>query len=320
MGPLPGAQRLNIAIMLPVRDPAGLDEFLKELYDPHSQQYHQFLTAEEFTDRFGPSLEDYDSVVRFAQSNGMTVTSTPSNRMLEDVSARVSDIDRALHLSLGVYQDKTKGRTFFAPDREPSVDLATPLWHIAGLNNFSTPHPLFLKGQRPGSSNTSGSGPSGNFLGSDRRAAYYGGSSLTGAGQSVGLVEFDGYNVADVQQYFTNVGQVLSVPTENVAIDGASTGSDGDDTEQVIDIVEAVSIAPGLSQVRVYIALLSSIDPAQSGPGVSDMFNQMATDDVKQISCSWNWIPTDITEEDGVFQEFGPGSELLLRVRRQRLI
>jgi hypothetical protein len=60
-------------------------------------------------------------------------------------------------------------------------------------------------------------------------------------------------------------------------VDGANTGSDGDDTEQVIDIIDAISMAPGLSQVRVYIAPLSSIVPVQSGPGVSDMFNQMAS-------------------------------------------
>ncbi len=304
VGLLPGTLRLNIAIMLPVRDQAGLDAFLKDLYDPRSPQYHQYLTVGEFADRFGPSPGDYDAVVQFAQSNGMTVTTTPSNRMLVDINARVSDINRAFHLALGVYQHPTENRTFFAPDREPSVDLTVPLWHIAGLDNFSTPRPLYLKGQRQGYSNTSGSGPSGNFLGSDRRAAYYGGTALTGAGQSLGLVEFDGYSTADVQQYFNNVGQPLSVPINNIAVDGANTASDGDDTEQVIDIIDAISMAPGLSQVRVYIAPLSSIVPVQSGPGVSDMFNQMATDDVKQISCSWTWTPADITEEDGIFQEF----------------
>ena len=46
------------------------------------------------------------------------------------------------------------------------------------------------------------------------RAAYYGGTALTGAGQSVGLLEFAGYNITDVNNYFTKVGQ-----THNVACD-----------------------------------------------------------------------------------------------------
>ncbi len=37
---------------------------------------------------------------------------------------------------------------------------------------------------------TTGSGPSASFLGSDMRAAYYGGTALTGAGQNLGLFEY----------------------------------------------------------------------------------------------------------------------------------
>src|ERR1035441_9618579 len=36
------------------------------------------------------------------------------------------------------------------------------------------------------------SGPSASFLGSDMRAAYYGGTGLTGAGQNLGLLEYAG--------------------------------------------------------------------------------------------------------------------------------
>ena len=39
-----------------------------------------------------------------------------------------------------------------------------------------------------------GSGPHGYYYGSDLRAAYYGGTKLTGKGQSVGLMELVGFN------------------------------------------------------------------------------------------------------------------------------
>jgi len=38
----------------------------------------------------------------------------------------------------------TENRTFYAPDREPTVDLPFALWHIAGLDNYSIPHPAGL--------------------------------------------------------------------------------------------------------------------------------------------------------------------------------
>jgi subtilase family serine protease len=67
-----------------------LETFLKELYDPSSASYRRFLTVEEFTTRFGPSQQDYDSVIRFAQANGFTVVGTSRNRMNLDA-------DRGLH-------------------------------------------------------------------------------------------------------------------------------------------------------------------------------------------------------------------------------
>ncbi|MFZ0319753.1 MAG: hypothetical protein WAL56_11555, partial [Candidatus Sulfotelmatobacter sp.] len=43
------------------------------------------------------------------------------------------------------------------------------LWHISGLDNYSIPRPLYLKGgSEPGvNGNTTGSGLGGDFLGSD---------------------------------------------------------------------------------------------------------------------------------------------------------
>jgi hypothetical protein len=54
---------------------------------------------------------------------------------------------------------------------------------------------------------TTGSGPSASFLGSDMRAAYYGGTALTGAGQNLGLFEYLGTDLADLTTYFKNVKQ-----------------------------------------------------------------------------------------------------------------
>ena len=130
-------------------------------------------------------------------------------------------------MKLGVYQHPTENRTFYAPDREPTTNLTFSLWHISGLDNFSMPHPAGLE-RNPASSDsssnaTTGSGPSASFLGSDMRAAYYGGTALTGSGQSVGLLEFYGTDLADLTTYFTNAKQTNSVPITLLSTDGTST-------------------------------------------------------------------------------------------------
>ena len=56
-------------------------------------------------------------------------------------------------------------------------------------------------------------------MGNDFRAAYVPGLALTGAGQSVGLVEFDGYYPSDITNY-ADIAGVPAVPLKNVSLDG----------------------------------------------------------------------------------------------------
>jgi kumamolisin len=190
LNPLPATESLRLDVVLPLRDQAGLDRFLAEIYDPASPSYRRFLTVPEFTERFGPSQEDYDAVVRYARSNGLTVVGGSRDGMDVQMEGPVPAIETAFHVSMGVYQHPTEGRTFYGPDREPTAGLPFPLWHISGLDNYSTPRPrLAQRVSEVRSRATTGSGPSASYLGSDMRAAYYGGT-LTGAGQHLGLFEF----------------------------------------------------------------------------------------------------------------------------------
>ena len=309
VGRLPPTQSLKLSIALPLRNESQLDQVLQQLYDPRSPFYHQFLSVKEFTERFGPSQEDYDAVISFAQSNGLTVTGTAPNRMIVDVSGPVANIEAAFHVNMGVYQHPTENRTFYAPDQEPTADLPVALWHITGLDNFSIPRPasLMRAPEAKRDATGTGSGPSGSFYGSDMRAAYYGGTTLTGSGQSVGLLEFSSYNVNDVQTYFSSVKQPLNVPINGVSTDGSglsctATNCGDAEPEVALDIEEAISMAPGLSQVLVYVAESSD----------AGIFNRMASDNIaKSLSCSWYWYPADPASDDPYFKEFASQGQTL---------
>src|SRR5215475_10218544 len=62
-GTLAATNPLRLAIGLPLRDAKGLDDYLAALYDPRSSHYRQYLTPEQFTERFGPSEADYQAVM-----------------------------------------------------------------------------------------------------------------------------------------------------------------------------------------------------------------------------------------------------------------
>jgi len=309
---LPETQSMRIDIVLPLRDQAGLDSFLQDLYDPSSPSYRHFLTVQEFTAKFGPTQQDYDAVIRYAKTNGLSVVGGSRDGMDVQAEGSVGNIERAFHVSMGVYQHPTENRTYFGPDREPMVDLPFQLWHISGLDNFSIPHPLYVKRSDYAAAHglnanalvshaTTGSGPSASFLGSDMRAAYYGGTALTGAGQNLGLFEFLGTDLADLTTYFKNVGQTNNVPITLLSTDGTSTscvdtraGGDCDDTEQTLDMTQAIGMAPGLSSLVMYIG---STDTA--------IISAMTTHSPlpTTIGCSWGWTPADPSTLNPYFQK-----------------
>jgi len=308
VGQLPARQTMRLVLVLPLRNQAELDSLLKNLYDPTSGYYRQFLTVEEFTARFGPRQEDYANLINFAEAHGLKVVATSRNRLNLDVIASVASIEEAFHITMRVYQHPTENRTFYAPDREPTPNVQVRLWRIAGLDNYSIPRPA-LRHKNPNAwpSATTGSGPSASFLGSDMRAAYYGGTSSTGSGQSLGLLEYYGTDLADLNTYFKNAGQTNNVPITLLSTDGTSTSCvypSCDDTEQTLDMTQALGMAPGLSSLVMYV-----------GSSDAAIFNAMATANPlnAQLSSSWTWYPADPSTDQPYFKEFAAQGQNLFQ-------
>jgi len=296
---LAATQSMQLDIVLSLRHPAELDNFLQQVYDPSSPSYRHFVTVKEFTERFGPSQEDYDAVVRFAKANGLTVVGGTRDGMDVQVRGPVAAIEKALHITMGVYQHPTEKRAFFAPDREPAVDLPFALWHVSGLDNYSIPRPASKRKEvAHAPAVVKGSCPGGYYCGSDMRAAYYGQTELTGAGQYVGLFQFAGYNIADVNTYFANAGQTRNVPVTGISTDGTNANCvypNCDDAEQTLDITQAVSMAPGLAGLFVFV-----------GSSETAILSSMSTHTplAAQMSASWVWTPADPNACDPYFKKF----------------
>ncbi len=246
--------RLDLTIGLPLRDREGLTNLLQQLYDPASPNFRHYLTPEQFAQRFGPTEEDYQSVISFAQSHGLIVKGRHSNQTLVNVTGTVGSIERAFHVTLNQYQHPTENRTFFAPDGEPSVDLATPILSVGGLDNYNVPHPCFHPGVTNGAkAQATGSGPGGTYLGNDFRAAYLPGVTLNGSGQTVGVLEFDsGFYQSDITAYEALAG-LPNVPVTPVLLDGYNGAPGNDAVEVSVDIEMAISMRAGHSTaVLVY--------------------------------------------------------------------
>ncbi|MGA7156834.1 MAG: S53 family serine peptidase [Acidobacteriaceae bacterium] len=312
VGRLDSSAMMNLNLVLPLGDPTGLEVFLGEVYDPSSSLYHKFLTPQQFTAEFGPSQAQYDAVVQFAVTNGFTVTGGSRDGMDVQVRGPVSAVENAFHVHMMTYQHPTENRVFYSPDAEPTTDLPFELWHVSGLDNYSIPHRLVESRSDYAAAHgidvkdvvshaTTGSGPSASFLGSDMRAAYYGTGTLTGKGQNLGLFEYLGTDLADLTTYYKNAKQTNSVPVSVISTDGTSTscvytraGGDCDDTEQTLDMTQALGMAPGLSSLVMYVG---STDTA--------IISAMTTHSPlpTTIGCSWGWTPADPSTLNPYFEK-----------------
>ena len=298
LGRLPGTNQLHLAIGLPLRNREVLTNLLAAIYNPASPEFHHYLTPAQFTARFGPTPADYQSVLHFARSNGLAILATHDNRMLVDVQGAAADVECAFHVRLQTYRHPTEPRNFFAPDTEPTVEARLPVQYVSGLNNFSRPHPL-VHLHPPGTAKPlDGSAPGGPYLGTDLVNAYLPGCPLRGTGQSVGLLEFEGYYASDITNYENLINLTNNAPELiNVAVDGGPTFTDANGiAEASLDIEMVLAMAPGVSNIFVYEA-------PQEIAGWVNLLNRMADDNLAgSLSCSWFTGSADPTAEQ-VFEQ-----------------
>jgi len=275
---------LDLTISLPVRNQKQLDQTLQELYDPSSPNYHKYLSVNDFVTRFGPSEADYAGVVDFLRARGFAVTQTTGNRMLVDVHGSIANIEQTFHVRMYRYQHPTENRTFFGPDREPTVDAPAPILDVTGLDDFVLPRPRDLHPAAVKKS-TTGTGPGGLYRGYDYRNAYCPGVTLDGTGQTIAIWSGASYYPSDIATYCSQSGLPAANITQ-VPINGAPTTppAGSDVGEQSLDIEQAHSMAPG-ANIRIYF-----------GGSAADTWNRIATDNIaKQVTCSISVSPPPST-------------------------
>lgn len=292
-GPVPETIVVHLAIGLPSPDEAGLRSLADAVSDPKSSQFRHFLTLEQLTAKFSPTAADYQALINWAQSNHLTVEAQYSHRLLLGVKGQAADVERALAIKLS-YAKRPDGSTFYKPDIAPSLDLDVKVSYIAGVDTLFVPH------------RDSGSQWSGTAYGyPDLRNAYAGAClGLTGAGQSVGIVAFAGYNPADISSYESHVGIPNTSSTCGLSTPGSvpclnnynnvSLSATGDyagySGEVTNDIEMAINMAPGLQQVMVFEG-----DYINSGCAAADniIAAMLSTTTIKQFSNSVGICPSD---------------------------
>lgn len=196
----PGLPLEKMVFVFPVRDPAGLERFLRELQDPASPRFRRWLTPSEFGERFGARKEDLEAIAGWLRSEGFVVEGAAAGRTALVFSGRATDVERAFDTELHVY----------LKDGRPAVGNARPMTlppslgrvAVRGLlpvNGFARRSPL-VREAWPQFNGTQGLGLSpADFATLYGLDALY--PSARGAGQKIAIVARTNIRVSDISTF-----------------------------------------------------------------------------------------------------------------------
>ena len=121
-GPVDPAFRVGyVTLMLKKTDAqqAALEQLLQQQQDPASPNYHDWLTPEQYADRFGVSQSDLDKITAWLQSEGFSVEYTARGRNWLAFSGTAGQVRTTFHTEIHRY--RVEGEMHFAAAAEPSV-------------------------------------------------------------------------------------------------------------------------------------------------------------------------------------------------------
>lgn len=282
--------RIRFVVALKLRDEADLDALLDEQSDPASPRYRQYLTAEQFRERFSPRTTDVDRVVAYLTGHGMSILEVSENYTLIHVEASVSQIEKAFSVQMNRYSTvrRADGRLveYLGNAGDPSVPvtLESTVQAIIGLNTYiefesRVRHPrgpanpgskATPRGMTPQDVARVYDYPNAN---NDRAAA-----PLSGAGRTIAIATAHVYDQTDIDTFWQQFGIVRTGKLTNVYIGGVSTTVN---EETTLDLEAASSQAPG-ADIIMYMA----VDPKFVNFTLA--FNKIVTDDKADVmSISW---------------------------------
>src|ERR1700683_462073 len=130
---LPG---ITLLLKTSATQQAALEQLLAQQQDPSSPNYHNWLTPEQFADRFGLSANDVGKIAAWVKSQGFAVTGTARARNWVTFSGTAQQVSAAFHTAIHRYS--VNGETHYANASDPSIPaaLGDVVSSVRGLNDF----------------------------------------------------------------------------------------------------------------------------------------------------------------------------------------
>jgi hypothetical protein len=289
LGPHEASDTLRLTVGLKLRHVAELKHFLQAVQNPASPQYHQFLTPQEFTARFGPGKAQVARLEDFLKARGITVENVSPDRMLIHTKATTAVYAHAFGIQINDYT--LDGRRFYSTIESPKLprEIAAQVQNIMGLNHGVLMRPLHqVEFMEQGKDAITYAAPPTTTLAYNPHqvATAYEWPDITdtknGAGVTIAILTAASSGLASNSSYRT-FWHDYGLPDHTVKVIPIH-GDVGDTrgmTETLLDMELSGAMAPG-AKLDVYVisnAYLQSF---------TDMYDRFTTDNKAQVmTTSW---------------------------------
>ena len=253
-GALDPATRIHgIKLVLALSDSqqADLEQFLEEQRDYMSPHFQNWLTPEQFGERFGVSENDLARITSWLESHGFVVEQVARARNWIAFNGTAGQIARAFRTSL--YRVEVDGEVHFANLSEAWIpaSLASVVAGVRGLDDFR-PRPARMKSLPVPEFNSSNGS---HYLSPGDLAAIYNIQALynagfDGAGQKLVIAGQTDINLTDLRAFRSNFN--LPARDPQVVLVGTDPGANQDDQiEANLDLEWSGAIARNATIVYV---------------------------------------------------------------------
>jgi subtilase family serine protease len=268
LGRVDGGKQIGVVLTLPLSDAQGAAEFVQHVSRPGDSLYHQYISPQEFGERFGGNAADYSMLKVWAVANGLQISQESIGRINLTVRGSVAQFQNLFKTQLSAYR-APDGDEFYSASVEPTIPsaIAAKVTSVIGLTGGKQFAPLVKIAERLGESpgdvlvgsdkttyGAGGTGPGGTYAAKDLRTAY----SIPSFGSLnknavVAVFEQGGYAPEDIIRYLerNNLPHRKVTP---VSVDGSpfQVGNPEVELEAVLDIDMVIGINPDVAEVLVY--------------------------------------------------------------------
>jgi kumamolisin len=259
VGPADPKQQIEVTVLLRRGSKPGEFPSAAQIEQTGAQlpRDRKYLTRQEFAHAHGASSTDLEKIHAFAQQYNLKIVSEDRPSRTVKLSGSVEAFNEAFGANLRHYQHSSGAYRCRTGVLTIPAILESVIQGVFGLDNRPQAKAHFRLRKKQPKVNPEAVEVSYSPLQVAKAYGFPSGAGATGAGQCIGVVELGGgYNTADLDSFFTNLG--LKTPQVTaVSVDGAANSPTGDpggaDGEVELDIEVAGAIAPA-AQIAAYFA------------------------------------------------------------------